>query len=143
MERAASINQQGVGRMANIRFKDTRHEQSYKSFLNKMENQDCYHKCVAYLLGIDEICAKHINYIFDFQQDIILIDCLVCPWQTSTTLKICRLAFNLWNDCCIGGGSGELPSVDFTPSIIFNTSLAPYFWQAVMIRFPFLQDLEE
>lgn len=136
--------------MADMRFKSELHEQYYKSFLNKMVSQDCYHKCVAYLLAIDDTCRKHFDYIFDFQQDIILIDCLVCPWQTSTTLKICRLAFNLWNDCCTNGdyyrtklGSRELPSVDYTPSTIFNTSLAPYFWQAILIRFPFLQDLKD
>ena len=109
-----------------------------------MKSRDVYHISVAYLLTLTEDTRKHIGECFDFADDSIKLDALNEPWQTSTSRKATRLAFNLWNDYSYSsesytdkdGYEMPLPSVDYSVSSIFCCSYAPYFWQAVKLRFP-------
>ena len=41
-----------------IKFQSERHERDFRNTLSKMKSKDCYHKAVAYLLTLDEVCNK-------------------------------------------------------------------------------------
>ena len=127
-----------------IRFEDDEHEHKFDEICRKMKHLDCYHLSLAYLLSLDKVLREHTDEVFDFQEDGIKREGLHKGFQTGTSMKTTRLAFNLWNGCCSDGQNYtdkygyemELPSCYYTPEQIFScTDYAPYYWQAIQIRF--------
>lgn len=125
-------------------FYDEAHREAYIDFITNITcREDLYHISLAYLLTLDTTCRQHIDDCFDFDRDVIRIEALNQPWQTSTSLKTTRLAFNLWNGCCDDGEEYTdtegykvpLPSSKYAVDQIFSSSLAEYYWQAVKLRF--------
>lgn len=94
-----------------------------------MQCGDCYHMALAYLFSLDNNCYHHIADVFDFQNDSIILTAFEKEWQTGTSLKVTRLAYNLWNNWNDG-------TSDYSVGTIFSCSYAPYFWEAIRIRFP-------
>jgi len=131
-----------------MRFYDEEHEEKFVEFCQKMKYLDEYHKAAAYLLALDVVCREHIADLFDFAEDVIKPDGLDKDWQTSTSRKTTRLLLNLWNGYCSDGKKGrdedgyevELPSENYAVDNIFNCSYAPYYFEAVRIRFPIFFD---
>lgn len=121
-----------------IKFYDDEHEELYNELCSRMKYLDCYHQTAAYLLALDSVCRQHINDIFDFSEDVIKPECLNKPWQTSTSRKTTRLMYNLWNGYNSEGEplEEEQPSTNYTPEHIFACSYAPYYWQAIKLRYP-------
>lgn len=119
-------------------FRDTKHEQLYKSFYSRMRSHDCYFQPVAYLLALDTVCREHAADIFNFDECCITPKCLNEGWQTSTSLKTCRIAFNLFNGYCY---DQDDVSSDYTPYELFCTGYAPYYWQAIKLRYPEYTDI--
>ena len=125
-------------------FYDEQHETTYNYICSRMKYLDCYHRSLAYLLALDTVLREHIEDVFDFQEDGIKRDGLHNGFQTGTSMKTTRLAFNLWNGCCDDGElytdkygyETELPSRYYTPENIFCCKdYAPYYWQAIKLRF--------
>ena len=125
-------------------FYDEQHETTYNYICSRMKYLDCYHRSLAYLLALDTVLREHIEDVFDFQEDGIKRDGLHKGFQTGTSMKTTRLAFNLWNGCCDDGElytdkngyETELPSRYYTPENIFCCKdYAPYYWQAIKLRF--------
>ena len=52
-------------------------------------------------------------------------------WQTSGTVKVCHLAFNLWN-----GYTEKENGRYFTPDELFCCEYAPYFVEGIKVRYP-------
>lgn len=133
-----------------IKFMDELHEEKFASIGERMKHLDEYHKAAAYLLALDVVCREHINDLFDFDEDIIKPEGLNKDWQTSTSRKTTRLLLNLWNGCSSDGEKGkdedgyevELPSQHYAPDNIFNCSYAPYYFEAIRIRFPIFFDAD-
>lgn len=121
----------------NIKFKNQEHEQSYKAILKRMGNDDEYHKSVAYLIALNKDTKKHMEDIFDFKKDCIKLEGLKKPWQTGTSKKTTRLAFNLWANVNSDEIEEEVNTNLYTVSEIFNSSEGEYFFQAVTIRYGF------
>ena len=124
-----------------IKFQSERHEHDFRALLSKMKSKDCYHKAVAYLLTLDEVCNKHIADLFDFEKDVIKpFFLLYLPWQTGTSVKTTRLMFNLWSGVSIDLDKSESVYEEtrnyYTPEEIFCCGYAPYFFEAVKLRFP-------
>ena len=121
-----------------MKFRDTEHEELYNKLCSRMAYIDCYHKAVAYLISLDTVCRQHIADMFDFDEDVIIPECLRKPWQTGTSKKTTRLAFNLWNSYQSEGEplKEEQLSPNYTPEHIFSCSYAPYYWQAIKLRYP-------
>lgn len=127
-----------------ILFENTEHERKYYSVLKSMKNNDCYHKSVAYLFTLDLVCFDHINSLFDFKEDIIKRNGLNESWQTETSKKTTQLTFNLWNGCCTDGETyidsegyeQDLTSQYYAVDEIFCCSYAPYYWEAIKLRYP-------
>lgn len=113
----------------NIKFRSEKHQNIFNQLLNKCVRQDNYHLAMMYLLAL--IISINQNDIslsyscFDFEDDHIKKSCLDADWQTGITVKITRLAFNLWN------GYSEKCNVDD----IFGTSLDKYFFESIKLRF--------
>lgn len=118
----------------NIKFLNAHHKTNYEKLINKMNLKDDYHLPLAYLFSLNSDCYKHINDLFDFEDDSIKIDGLNKAWQTSTSLQTVRLAFNLWNGYCYDGND-EVDS-NFCVNNIFCCSYAEYFSQAIKLRYP-------
>ena len=59
-------------------------------------------------------------------------------WQTGTTYKICRLAFNLWNGYCYETNEDidNNISKDFAVDEIFCCEYIEYFFEAIRLRYP-------
>lgn len=121
-----------------IIFIDSEHEQLYSNLCRRMQQQDEYHRAAAYILSLDRVCREHTEDIFDLQEDVIKPEALCKAWQTSTSRKSCRLLFNLWNGYNSEGEpiEEETPSSNYTPEHIFSCSYAPYYWQAIQLRYP-------
>lgn len=100
------------------------------------------HWCIV---GIDKDTRKHINSIYDFKSGCVKTECLLDGWITSGSARIVRLAFNLY---CNGTPSVSDYSDDgnsdgaiyeckqYTVEDIFCCGYAPYFMEAVKVRYP-------
>lgn len=125
-----------------IIFTSEAHKDFYYEKLKEVRYQDVYHMALCYCLGISKDTRNHVNSIYNFKTGCVLPECLHEGWQTSGSLKVVRMAFNLY---CNG-----TPSVSdyedteeqldecrqYTVENLFCCSYAPYFWQAIQIRYP-------
>ncbi len=75
-----------------IIFKNREHENFYKAYLPQCRYQDTYHKALVYCLGIDRDTRGHVKQIYDFQTGCVKPECLQEGWQTSSSVKIIRMA---------------------------------------------------
>lgn len=127
-----------------ITFKNKEHEKFYQKYLSKCRYQDVYYKALVYCLGIDRDTRDHVKQIYDFQTGCVKPECLQEGWQTSGSVKIIRMAFNLY---CNGTPSiynfedsdleGQLQECSlYTVEELFCCGYARYFWEAVKIRYP-------
>ena len=56
-------------------------------------------------------------------------------WLYGTSQKTCRLAFNLWNGRT-SDSENDSASPYYAVDEIFNCEYAPYYWQAIKLRYP-------
>lgn len=132
----------GAEKKESIIFISEAHEKFYYEKLQEVRYQDVYHKALCYCLGISDDTRKNVYNIYDFKKGLVKTKCLREGWQTSGSAKVVRMAFNLY---CNG-----TPSVfdykkkdeqleecrQYTVEDLFCCAYAPYFWQAVQIRYP-------
>lgn len=116
--------------MAEIKFTSKEHESFYKTMLQKSGNSDSYHRAFFYCIGISDTMRRNVGRIFDFEQDRIKPEGLHEGWQTGGTVRITRLAFNLWNGYMEQGEEHMS-----TPYEMFDCSYAPYFYEAIKLRY--------
>lgn len=125
-----------------ICFKSKEHEKFYVTYLSRCRYKDAYHAALVYCLGISEDTRRNIDRIYDFTTGYVKTECLNEGWQTSGSLKIIRMAFNLYNN-----GTPSVYDYDdseeqleecqrYTVEDLFCCGAAPYFWQAIKIRYP-------
>lgn len=127
-----------------IRFDGKAHADFFQHNIVKCHYQDSFHSALIYTLGISEDCRRNINRIYDFESGCVKPDCLSEGWITSGSSKVIRLAFNLYN-----GGTPSTLDIDefdtdsltkeylsYLPSNLFCCPYAPFFLEALKIRFP-------
>lgn len=126
-----------------MNFIDNEHEEFFEEKmkeLSKLGKTDVYYKSLVYTLSICETTREHFNEIFDIRKSELDLDSIQKGWQTSTSLKVTRMALNLWNHNLMYDSEEDLRnekiSSSYAPSEIFCCSYAPYFWEAVKIRYP-------
>ena len=78
-------------------FQDKEHEKMFNKLCKEMPYLDNFHISLAYLLTLDTVLRDHIGALYDVKKDVIIFEGLNKPFQTSTSIKTTRLAFNLWN----------------------------------------------
>lgn len=112
-------------------FKDKEHEDFYNFNVKETNsNDDPYRQSLFYLLGLTKETRQNIDRLYNFKEQCIEFDGLTDPWQTGTTTKITRLAFNLFN-----GFSGNDDSYSYTPYYLFDNSLMIYMLEAVKLLY--------
>lgn len=130
------------GKNEDIIFASDSHEKFYYEKLREVRHQDVYHKALCYCLGICNDTRRNIYHIYDFNSGCVKTECLHEGWQTSGSMKVVRMAFNLY---CNG-----MPSVfdyeeaekqidecgKYSAEELFCCDYAPFFWQAIQIRYP-------
>ena len=114
-----------------MRFIDTTHQEFFVRE-TALVPQDSYHHALIYLLGLTVTTRSNYESIY-IRNRGICTECLRAPWQTGTTARLVRLAFNLFNG--FAGEEGE-NGADFTPYNLFDCQLSPYFIEALKIRYP-------
>lgn len=126
-----------------ITFKNKEHEKFYYTYLPKCRYQDVYHKALVYCLGIDRDTRENAEQIYDFKTGYVKTECLHEGWQTSGSVRIVRLAFNLYCDGTPSVYDYEGDSErqvnecrEYSVSDLFCCGYARYFWEAVKIRYP-------
>lgn len=112
--------------MNTIVFKDKEHEKFFYSTLSKITSPDIYRIVFFYLMGLTSETRDHICSLYDFNLNCITPDYDDRSWQTSTSLRVCNMAFNLY-----GGYFDENYAGTYTPSYLFCCSLAEYFIMAL------------
>ena len=117
--------------MSNIRFRSAAHRDFFLEMMNKSKVNDCYHRAFFYVMGIAAETRANINQMFDFKTDCIEPEGMHGGWQTSGTVKVCHLAFNLWN-----GYTEKENGRYFTPDELFCCEYAPYFVEGIKVRYP-------
>lgn len=117
--------------METIRFSSKEHKDFYFQMLTKTRNDDSYHRAFFYAMGICEETRRNINTLFDFKEDGIRPEGLSAAWQTGGTRRLCRLALNLWN-----GWTEEGKEQYSAPYELFDCGYAPYFFEAIRLRYP-------
>lgn len=125
-----------------ITFKSAAHKDFYLEYLPQCRYQDVYHKALVYCLGIDADTRNHVNRIYDFKSGYVKPKCLNEGWQTSGSVRIVRMAFNLY---CNGTPSVfDIEDAEeqlrecgcYTVEDLFCCGYAKYFWEAIKIRYP-------
>lgn len=120
-------------KIQNIHFKNKKHSDRYKILIMKMDKDDVYHKSFAYLIALNDDCYKHVTDIFDISGHRIVPEGLTSAWQTSSSLRVTCLAFNLWSGYCF---DNDAVSPRYSVSEIFYDINAKYFFEAVKLRYP-------
>ena len=72
------------------------HEKFYYEKLEEVRYQDVYHKALCYCLGINDDTRRNANRIYNFKTGCVKTECLHEGWQTSGSVKVVRMAFNLY-----------------------------------------------
>ena len=125
-----------------ITFKSEAHKIFYLKYLPECRYQDVYHKALVYCLGIDADTRNHVNSIYDFKTGCVKTKCLNEGWQNSGSIKIVRMAFNLYCNGTpsvhdFGNAEERLQECGcYTVEELFCCGYAKYFWEAVKIRYP-------
>lgn len=116
-------------------FRDRTHNNEFRFLVKRMNAEyGVYRLALAYLFTADTVCLEHIEELYDFEDDCIDPTALNKSWQTSTSLKTTRLAFNLYTDSTLFCSEDEVKYISVAN--IFCCELAPYYWEAVKIRYP-------
>ena len=120
-------------------FMDGQHKKFYADCIVKANAQnDPYRKALFYTLGLTKETRRQIHSLYDFNERVILTEGLNESWQTGTSLRASRMAFNLYNGFTgdISDGGISQSSDLYTPYCLFDTGLLPYFFEAAKLRYP-------
>ena len=125
-----------------MEFIDEEHEVFWNEMYKTMQEYgktDVYYKSIVYTLGICPMTRQNFNEIFNIEEGAININSLKSAWQTGSSVRVTRMAFSLWNKCNYDserdfkrGRTSKLYNV----SEIFCCNYAPYFAEALKIRYP-------
>lgn len=122
-----------------MKFLDNEHKQFYEQKLKETGKSDVYRRALIYTLAICPVTRKHFKDIFDVKNGEININSINAPYQTGSSVKVTRLAFSLWNRCNYDSEEdieNNKLSNYYNVSEIFCCSYAPYFYEAIKIRYP-------
>ena len=119
-------------------FKDKDHQEFYAQNIEETNSfKDPYRKALFYTLGLTEETRRYIGRLYNYKQRCIEFDGLKDGWQTGTSMRVTRLAFNLFN-----GFNGDTcdEAIDdcdrYTPYNLFDNCLMVYMLEAVKLLYP-------
>ena len=125
-----------------MKFQDETHKKFYEDKLIELQKYgktDCYYRAITYTLAMCPTTREHFNNIFNISKGEININSLQEPYQTTTSAKITRVAFSLWNGCNYDSEADiedDKVSKHYNINNIFCCGYAPYIYEAIKIRYP-------
>lgn len=120
-------------------FKDKEHEEFYTQNIEKTNSVrgDPYRKALFYTLGLTKETRNNIERLYNFKERCIEFDGLKDGWQTGTSMRVTRLAFNLFNGFNGNTGDETMDNCDrYTPYNLFDNCLMVYMFEAVKLLYP-------
>jgi hypothetical protein len=124
---------------AGYKFIDDDHRRFYAEQTVALTN-DAYHRALIYTLGLCRDTRCRFYELYDAQGQSINPAAVREAWQTPGSLRATRLAFNLFNDGVPSAYQNDMPDFDecrqYSVSDIFCSEYAPFFFEAVRIRYP-------
>ena len=127
-----------------MKFRDHEHRLFYQHMFDASDNvNDGNHRGLFYLLGLLSETRRNISELYDFERDAILPGGLIQPWHTAGSIRVTRLAFNLFSG--FDGFNGERqiePRSLYTPDNLFDPSLCEYCLEACRLRYDYLPRYE-
>lgn len=117
-----------------MKFIDKEHENFYNQKIGQAQFKDKYKQSLIYLLSSTNETRQNFEEICDMQRNEINIESLEKPWQTGTSIAICRLAFNLFGDI-VSDTPDERTSYSYTISEIIKNINLNCVIEALKIRF--------
>jgi len=130
----------------NAYFADSEHLDFYSEQLVRL-NPDCYLKALVYALGICSDTRRNFDSLYDVKGKHVVPGTINSGWQTGGSLKITRLAFQLFTDgtpsaFSAHGKADADECIRYSVSDIFCCGYAPYFVEAIKLRYPeYMKDL--
>lgn len=118
------------------------HEEFFEKQMNTTKKKDVYHQALFYCLGLTRKTRSNIREIYDFENGCVKSECLSEAWQTSGSRKVVRMAINLYCNGTPSVYDYKDPSEQleeckaYTVEELFCSSYAPFFWQAIQLRYP-------
>jgi hypothetical protein len=119
----------------------------HKQFYIEKQPKDVYERAFFYLIGLCPDTRRNAHALYD--ADGIKPEAIHAGWQTSASARLTRLAFNLYTDNVPTAhqydGEGQIKPFcedDFKEcrlysiSDIFCCEYAPYFMEAIKLRYP-------
>ena len=119
----------------------------HKRFYYEMQPKDVYQRAFFYLIGLCPDTRRNAHELYN--DDGIKPEAINAGWQTGTSAKLTRLAFNLYTDNVPTAYRHDdesrikPPSGDdfrecrlYSISDIFCCEYAPYFMEAIKLRYP-------
>lgn len=97
-----------------MKFTTSEHEQFYKTHTNESDENE--KKALVYTLGIDDDCRSHFDHLYTANLNCIRPEGLREGWQTGASIRITRLAFNLFTWQTVEGDDPE----KYTPIELFS-----------------------
>lgn len=125
-------------------FASKEHYEFFKQTCERL-NADCYLKALIYTVGISEDTRSRWSSFYDEKERTIKPEVINSGWQTSGSVRITRLAFQLFTDStptAIEYDKDDNPQYSFkecqlySVSDTFCCSYAPFFVEAVKLRYP-------
>lgn len=118
-------------------FRDDTHKRLYNEFLSRLAWVECYQRAACYLMALDTELRKHPEDVFNFEEGngCIVPEGLRKGWQTGTSMRTTRLMFNLWNGYTGESDEDRDEARLYNVENIFCSEYAPYYYEAVKIRF--------
>lgn len=120
-----------------VLFYSEQHRNFYSRYVDG--GADPYYRALVYMLGMTAETRSNFSRCFDGETRMIRPAALGEGWQTGGTVRIVRMAFNLWNGWCYESEEDAQEgrtSDTFTPDNLFCCEFAPYFYEAVKLRYP-------
>lgn len=123
---------------------DNEHRDFYNNLFDETGvSNDGYHRGLFYLLGLLPDTRRHIKDLYDAKADEIRIGGLNKAWQTGGSIRVTRLAFNLFGGFNGFDGKKQMEPVSlYTPYELLDPSLCEYCLEACRLRFEYLPELE-
>lgn len=102
--------------MKDLYFVTPEQEQFYRDHESTADARGDDSAALVYILGISETCRDHFRDIYDSADNSIKPEALRAPWQTGSSVKLTRLAFNLFTWQTAPGDDPD----KYTPKALFS-----------------------
>jgi hypothetical protein len=126
--------------ISNIRFAGNEHLKFYNEQAYRL-SPDCYLKALIYTLGICDDTRRNFGSLYDVIHRRIVPEEVNAEWQTGSSLRVTRLAFQLFTDVTpsayLRPGNPDFDEcARYSVSDIFCCGYAPFFFEAIKLRYP-------